>query len=318
MLTSFLRKSNPVNYLLSFLIISFFYGIFQFFVDSENLPGFKILEKSAILVLLCLSAFVLNHILLKEKSQTRNTFPIYLFSVFIITHWAITADYSIVIAGFFVILALRRMFAMTTGKFINKKIFDVFFFLSLASLFFPPALFFMTIGFLAIFYFSPEDYRNWLIPFSAIICVFVLKTSFDLLLKDQFFFPHKLYNFQIISELNFCGVYCYLPVAILLLFTIWAWINVILTDLHITQTQKKADLLLLMFFVVSLSVIAFSNNFTVNLEASLFFTYIASALIGGRYFEISTKKSKKTKEILLISLSVICVSSAVVSLWLSI
>ncbi|HLS29333.1 MAG TPA: DUF6427 family protein [Flavobacteriaceae bacterium] len=315
MLTSFFKKSNPINYLVPLLVISLFFIVYNFSSAFETFTWSFLIKKIAALAVLLTSAFILNFILIKDKSKGRNTYPLFLFSFFIISHWVITINSTVIFAGFFIVLALHRIIGMKTGQLMTKKIFDSCFFIGLAGLIFPPALFFIIIPFWGVLYFAPENYKNWLIPFPAMLSVFILKTAIDLYLEDNFFNPFDLFTFQQINYEEFLNYQFLVPVLLILLFTLWASINILTAKIKVNQVQKKADFLLIISFFVSLAAITFSGAYTTHNGAALLFPYITCALIGGRYFEIPQRKSSKIIEILLLTLSIVCFSFAILSIW---
>lgn len=315
MLTSFFKKSKPINYLMPLLVISLFFIIHNFSNTYAGETWIFTLKKIGVLAVLLTSAFILNFILVKDKSKGRHTYPLLLFSLFIISHWGITINNAVIIAGFFIVLALHRVIGMKTGQLMTKKIFDACFFIGLAGLIFPPALLFMIIPLWGVLYFAPENYKNWLIPIPALLGVFILKTSIDLYVEDKFFNPLDLFQFQSINLQEYLNYQFLVPISIILLFTLWACIKVLTAKIKMNQVQKKADLLLIISVIVSLVVLTFSEAYTNHSGAVLLFPYITCALIGGRYFEIPQKKSIRVKEILLITLSIVSLSFAILSIW---
>lgn len=315
MLTSFFKKSKPINYLMPLLAISLFFLVYNFSNAAETTWDFKA-KKIGTLVVLLTSSFVLNFILVKNKSKGRSTYPLFLFSLFIVSHWANTTSNAVIFAGFFIILALHRIIGMKTGKLMTKKIFDSCFFIGLAGLIFPPSLFFIIIPLWGVFYFAPENYKYWLLPLPALLGVFILKTAIDLYIEDKFFNPVDLFFFKSVNFQEFLNYKFLVPISIIFSFTLWASFTVLTSKIKENQVQKKADLLLIISFIVSLAVIMFSGAYTNHSGAVLLFPYIACALIGGRYFELPPRKSVKLKEILLLSLSLVCFSFAILSIWI--
>lgn len=315
MLTSFFKKSKPLNFLIPLLILSIFFISFNTLVYFEDFNAVFTLKKIGALLTLLALACILNFVLIKDKTKGRHTYTLFLFSLFSISHWAILIDNYSIIAGFFIVFAIHRVIGMKTGISISKKIFDSFFAIALASLIFPPSLFFIIIPFIGILLFHPENYKNWFLFIPAILTVFILKTCFDLFSINQFFNPLDLFSFEIISYENFLNPYTLSSIGLIFLFIIWFIGNIFISIRRNTQIQKTADSLLIFILLSSLFVVLFSENYTQHIETTLLFPYISCALIGGRYFEISNPKTVKLKEILFITLSSGCVILAILSLW---
>jgi|GEM_PF-886289 len=315
MLTSFFKKSKPLNFLIPLLILSVFFISFNIFYYFEEFDFLFSLKKTGVFLILLTTALILNYVLIKDKSKGRHTYPIFLFSLFCISHSAILIENSAIIAGFFIVFALHRVVGMKTGISIPKKIFDAVFCIALASLIFPPSLFFIIIPFIGILLFDPENYKNWFLPIPAVFTVLILKTCFDLITINQFKNPFDSFSFEIFHYKNIIDIYNLIPFLLLLIFTLWFIGNIFSSIAKNTKIQKTADSLLLFTFLISLTVVLFSKNHINQIETALLFPYISAALIGGRYFEISTTKNIKLKEILLIFLSISYVSFAIISLW---
>lgn len=312
MLTSFFKKSNPANLIVLFLVLSLFYLVYNFITIPETIDWVYGIEKLGVFLLLFLQVYILNYILLKEKSEGRNAYVTFLFLFFSIAYALTLTDNASICSGFFVVLGMHRVFSLSTGKSISKKIFDAFFCFSVASLFFPTALFLMIIPLYGIFYYAREDYRHWLIPLPAIASVFILKTLYSLLIYDKFFNPTPSFSFQLNDFGSFQNPVLSIPLGIILLFTIWSLFFVLTNKVKAIQARRKADLLLLVGFVASIPVILFSGIHDKN-EFALLLPIIIYALIGGRHLEISEKS--RLKEIILVILVLACISTGILSKW---
>ena len=315
MLTSFFKKSKPLNFFIPLLLLSVFFISFNLLLFSEDFNTLFTVKKTGVFLVLLALAYILNFVLIKDKTKGRNTFTLFLFSLFVISHWAILIDNATILAGFFIVFAIHRVMGMKTGVAISKKIFDAFFFITLASLIFPPSLFFIIIPFIGILLFQPENYKNWFLFIPAIVAVLILKTCFELWTNNQFFNPINLFSFEIVAFQEFLNIYTLSSIGLILLFVFWFSINIFTSIRKNTQIQKTADSLLIFTFFTSLFVVLFSQNYVDYVETTLLFPYLSCALIGGRYFEISNPKRVKLKEILFIILSSGCLLFAILSLW---
>src|SRR5699024_4335049 len=277
------------------------FNIFYYFEEFDFLFSLK---KTGVFLILLTTALILNYVLIKDKSKGRHTYPIFLFSLFFISHSSILIENSAIIACFFIIFFLffylHRVLVFIIVIFILNNIFDAVFCIALASLIFPPSLFFIIIPFIGILLFDPENYKNWFLPIPAVFTVLILKTCFDLITINQFKNPFDSFSFEIFHYKNIIDIYNLIPFLLLLIFTLWFIGNIFSSIAKNTKIQKTADSLLLFTFLISFTVVLFSKNHINQIETALLFPYISAALIGGRYFEISTTKNIKLKEILLI------------------
>lgn len=313
MLTNFFKNSKPINFLVSFFILGFFFLVFNIFSVSEFDSYAFLFKKIGIFLILLIAAYVLHFILIKEKSKGRHTYSIFLFSIFCISIGALLTSNQIIISGLFLILSLHRIIGMKTGMHLQKKIFDASFFIALASLFYPPIIIFMLLPYWGVLYFAHESYKNWYIPFVGIIAAFILQTSYNLLTADQFFNPLTHYSFDLIHFKNI-DLISIIPGFLILIGTIWACFNIFSREVKSTQVQKKADLMMIWSLIISLVVLLFSD-FENRFYESFLFIFINCALILGRYLEIPISKPKRIKEILLITLTLNSLCFAIISLW---
>lgn len=304
MLTSFFRKSRPVNFLLVFFPVILLFGYYNF-IDPDVEKGWLYVgKKIAVLFFLMQTLFISNYIIIKDKTKRRHTYVLFLLGLFCVSSSAILSSNVVIIAGFFTALGLHRTIGMQNGKNIGKKVFEAFFYLTIAGLVFPTTFVFMLLPFWNILYYAPENYKNWFIPIPAVLSVLILKTVYALWAHDQFYNPISLFSFRNIAPetLNKPGILW--PLALITLLTIWGVINTLTGRGMEKQLEKRGKYFLLSALILGGGTLLFSGNFPQNSEASLLFFYIPAALIGGRYLE--SKKDKWVKNILLLILIIMC------------
>lgn len=306
MLTSFFRKSTPLNFLIVVFLAFIFYVIYNFSGNSSKIDVAFILKELIIFVVFLFLLLFINFILIKDKSAGRHTYVIFLLTLFCIASPHILTDKAVILGGFVTVLGLRRTIALQTGKHITQKIFDSFFCFILASLFFPPAILFIIVSFFGLFYYGYENYKNWLTPIVAVLSVFILQTTISLATQDTFFYPVSHYSLQLINFNIYSQPQIFWPLSLILLFAFWAIFNIFSEGARLTQNELRAKHLLFIAFLSSIAILGFSCDTPNPLESALFFLILPTSLIGGRYFEI--KKHKLLKEILLISLTIITIS----------
>ncbi len=313
MLTRFFKKSKPINFLSVTVLTVLFYGLFNFVSITEDINGVFVLKKIGCLFIFLVMLFILNFVSVKNKFTGRHTYVLFLFFLFCIAVPYTLINNTSVLAGFFIILGLRRTINMHTGKGLSKKIFDAVFCFTVAGLFFPPTLIFILLPLFSILYYSSKNYKHWLIPIPAILSVLILQTVFSLLRYNQFYNPIKLITHQSILFTHNTLFIQYAPLGIIVLFTIWALFHVIVQHGKETRDLKKTKQLLFLATLCGLYTIVFSGNITSHPESSLLFFFIPASLIGGSYFEI--KHHKKLNEILLIILTISALVFAITLKW---
>lgn len=314
MLTSFFRKSSPINFLIVLLPVAILYILFNFTGIQEEITLAYVGRKLLVLGAFLLSLFIINFILLKDKYEGRHTYVLFLFALFCISIPGILMDENAILAGLFIIIGLNRSLGIQTGEKIGQKIFDTYFFFSIAALFFPPAIIFMIFPFFSISFNAPDNFRFWLIPIPAILSVLILKISWLLISSDTIFNPIDLFPLKLLSpEDYYATTAIYYPLFFILLLVIWASVSVLINRSKSSLIQKKVRTLLFILLGVATAVVLFSEDASPNKGNELLFFYIPTALILGKYFE--NKDHQKFKEVLLWLILMVCISLSVILKW---
>jgi hypothetical protein len=81
---------------------------------------------------------------------------------------------NVIYANFFILLALRRLISLQSLKASKEKIFDASFWILIASLFQFWCILFLILVFISIIFHVSRDYRNWVLPFIALMAVAVI------------------------------------------------------------------------------------------------------------------------------------------------
>ncbi|MDR5591387.1 DUF6427 family protein [Christiangramia sp. SM2212] len=296
MLTSFFSKSKPINLSVIILLLTIFY-IGASFTDWEN--GFdwlEFFEKTGVFLLLVLSVLILNFIAKKNELTKRSAYKTLLFTVFCISFSSLLQNESAIIANLCVLFAMRRIVSLRSHKFVQKKIFDATFWISIATLYhFWSALFFLII-FFAILNFA-SSFKNWLIPFVAFAAVVSLTVCFHLVVYDEFYtlinwFQASNFDFSKYGDLKLL-----IPLSIILGLLIWTLFQYFSSIQKASITRRPVLSMILFSLVVSAAVALFSP--TKN-GSELIFFFVPLSIIASNYFD--SKKDKIFKEIILVTL----------------
>lgn len=299
MLTSFFNKSKPINFLVVGVFMSLYYILENYILSSTALTPSYFFEKLGYLVVYLLLMVLVNFIVTRNQVTKRNSFTIVLFALFSVSFSEILKNGTLLMSAFFVLLALRRTISLKSGITIKKKIFDASLWICVATLFFEWSFLFFIVVFLAILFHAANDYRNWIIPFLAMLCVFVLFTCFHLLVWDSFFnvfdfFQLPDFNFSKYGELSIL-----LPLSLMLSFSIWTVADYLVVIKKASSTLKSSFVLILVIWLISIFIVVFSP--TKNGSELLFFI-IPTSIIGANYFQRG--EDNTFKEVLLILLVV--------------
>lgn len=294
MITSILGKSKSINFIIVFFITLLAFIIAR--VESINGPITLVFVLKQI-VLLCVgyaSILLLNFIVSKNNLTMNNNYEILLFSLFLLLIVHTTNNTGIIFSNFFILLGLRRTMSLRSQKNVKKKLFDAAFWIAIASLFyFWTILFFALIPITLILY-TDNKLRHWMIPFFAVLTVFVISISVSIIAYDSFF---EIFNISLgisYDFSNYNSVKYLIAITLLLSFGIWSSIFY----LQNIRKKKKA-------FRASFKIIIFATiiAFFIVLQASekngseFLFMFAPLAIIITNYIEII--KERWFKEVFL-------------------
>ena len=186
MIASVFSKSRPFNYVLisTLLVLCFFinqiHSVETVSVSSSLVSG--MVSKGIILVLLIASLFITNFITKRNGLSKDNSFSALFFVSFLLFIPSAFDNFKIVLASFFVLLAMRRLISMKSLLTPKEKIFDASLWIFIAALFHFWSILFIFIVFVSIIFHVSGDYRNWVLPFIAFFTVGILFIFFSLLI----------------------------------------------------------------------------------------------------------------------------------------
>jgi hypothetical protein len=174
MITSVFKKSTPLNYSLVVILILVFFFMFQIRETSWINSYFTIFQKVSLLCFVFASFFMVNFIVKKNGLSKDNGYAIFFYLLFLLFFPTIFDNPNIVYANFFILLALRRLISLQSLKASKEKIFDASFWIFVASLFQFWSVLFLILVFISIVFHVSRDYRNWVLPFVALLAVAIV------------------------------------------------------------------------------------------------------------------------------------------------
>ncbi len=178
MIASVFKKSTPLNYALIVFIVMFFFFIYQIQDPSWLSSGVMLLKKGFSLLILLASIFLTSFIG-KRNGLTKDTgYTAIFFFLLLLFFPTILNNLNLLLANFFILLALRRLISLQSRKAAKEKIFDASLWIILASLFHFWAILFLILVFLSILLSVSRDYTNWVLPFIAFFVVAVFFAFF--------------------------------------------------------------------------------------------------------------------------------------------
>ncbi|OXG03441.1 hypothetical protein BC749_101548 [Flavobacterium araucananum] len=200
MITSVFKKSTPLNYSLVVILILVFFFIFQIKDPSWVSSYFLAFQKISLLCFILASFFLINFIVKKNGLSKDNGYTIFFYLLFILFFPTIFNNSNVIYANFFVLLALRRLISLQSLKASKEKIFDASFWILIASLFQFWSILFLILVFISIVFHASRDYRNWILPFIALLAVSIIFLLISLIFHIdiiEFFQQRAVVDFNI-------------------------------------------------------------------------------------------------------------------------
>ncbi len=296
MLTSFFNKSKPLNLVAIVVFLCLFYLIYNFETWLTSFEILNFLEKLAVLLVLVLSLLILNFIAKKNELTKRSAYKTLFFAIFGVSFASLLQSEPAIISNLFIVLALRRLISLRSRKFIQKKIFDASFWIAIASLYQFWSILFFGLVFMAIINFAAY-FKNWLIPFVAILAVGMLTFCFHLVTYDEIYYLNDWFQKSNFDFSKYGTLQLLIPLSVLLGLLIWTIFN------YFSMMQKasvtKRPVLSLILFSLAIAVVVAIFSPTKN-GSELIFFLTPFSIITASYFD--SKKDRIFKEILLIAL----------------
>ncbi len=288
MIISIFKKSNPINLVLTSLIVLFSFLLAQFQI-IEKLTTSVFLHKITQVFVVVLTVLLTDFIVKKNKITGQNSFVALFFSLFFFFFWGSNDDFRLVFSNVFVLLAVRKIISMKSQNNTTKKILDAGLCICIATLFHFWAILFFAVLYTGIIIYAQNNYKHWLVPFVSVFIVLILLNANELFFNDSFFsFSNSLMSLEYSSFdtfYNWVAVSFFAVILLISLFFLPSRINSML------QKNKLSYLILFFALLVAVIVILVSTNKTRSL---LIFMYFPTAIFFATFFEKIKKKTIQT------------------------
>jgi hypothetical protein len=281
MIASLFSKTRPINYVLIFIMLISCFFVYQLQVPNEVFTSGDLFSKIGIFTLLLLSFFLLNFISLKNALTQNDNYAILLFLIFILIFPSVLDNLKIVLSNVFLLLALRRLISLKTLNFSKEKIFDASFWIFISAIFHFWSILYVILVFISIIFHSGKDYKNWILPFVAFLCVWVLYIATSLLMFDNYSINMAVFHVSF-NFFNFKNVYQNIALAsfvsIAVLFFASQTIDYQNKPLNMQSSYKQVYFA----FLLAVGIYVFSTNKSNDL---LIYTFAPLAILGANMFE---------------------------------
>ena len=200
MIASLFKKSTPLNYSLVIIGVVFFFFLYQFSHDAALSTGAVLGEKLLLLLVVFASLFVTDFIIKRNGLSKDSSYTVLFYFLFLLFFPSAWDNLNLMLSNFFVLLAFRRLVSMQTPRAIKEKIFDASLWVFVAALFHFWSILFIILVFVAILFHAARDYRNWFLPFIALLAVSIMFVFGSLLFNENWIdglFKDSMVNFKL-------------------------------------------------------------------------------------------------------------------------
>jgi len=297
MISSFFSKAKPIHLVIVCSLLFLVFVIAKYYNINEPFSLSNLLKQTGLLIICLSSVLVLDFLASRNNLTKKNSYKILIFSLFIALLPQTILNSKLLIANFFVLLALRRIVSLRTNKEIKKKLFAAAFWISIATLFyFWSGLFFILIAAGLILY-RIVDVKNYIIPFTGILTVCILGYSYMILtdynLIDYFIEQFK-FSFDI-SSINSKRII--IASTIILSYGIWSLFYFVRYLKSKAKKSRPSFIIIIFTVIIALMIIAISPN---KNGSEFLFLFAPLSIIITNYLE--TVSERWFKEALLLGL----------------
>ena len=297
MIASVFGKTRQFNYLTIGILLFVFFITKNVIASETNVSLGYYLQEFLLFVVVFASSFLINFIALKNELTKTNNYALLLYFVFLLFFSSYFQNKNIIIANFFLLLALRRLISLKSMVSTKEKIFDASFWILIAALFHFWSLFYIVLVFIAIMLHVSRDYRNWVVPFIALVAVtllfFLVNSFFDnsLLssLLSKTYISFDFYYFE--------NIYQRLAFALFTSLSLFAFVLQIFDIPNKALNMQSSHKTILFSFLLGIGIYIISAN---KNNGSLAFCFGPLAIIGANFIE--KMESKWLKEIMVYAL----------------
>ena len=290
MITSFFRKSTPLNYSAVILGLLFFFFYYQLKHVTADNSLFILVSRCVFLGVVFVSMFITNFIVKKNGLSKDSAYTVLVFFLFLLFFPGILNNASLLYSNFFILLATRRIISLHSLKASKEKIFDASLWVFIAALFHFWSILFIVLIFIAILFHVARDYRNWFLPIIAFFSIAILFVGSALYFNTQWI--HRLIEQSTIDlSLDYFtnknqNVAFSIYATIGLFFVVLLLLSLANRPLILHPTYKKV----LSSIVIGMAVFAISPHKSNEL---LVFTFAPLAMIATAHIETAQAYWKK-------------------------
>ena len=282
MITSFFKTTKPFHFVLVTLFSFFIFCYYRKDLILENLSLVSILQHLAIYTALIFTIAIQTFLVTKNNLTQKSSFNIVFLVLFLAIIPSTLIDNNFLLANLFVVLALRRLVSLKSNIEVKKKLFDAAIWIGIASLFYFWAILFFVLIFFAMLIYAIGHFKNWLIPFLALIVLLICATAFSILTSYSFFDISSYINTVSFDLTNYNEYDLVIGISIIITITIWALFFYIKKIKELVRVKRTSYVLILYALLIALAIVIISPE---KSGAEFIFVFTPLAVISTNYLE---------------------------------
>jgi hypothetical protein len=282
MIASVFSKTRPFNYLVIGILSLVFFILKTISTASADATWVYYAEELGLFLLVLGSVFLTNFIALKNGLTKGNNYALLLFFVFLLFFSSMFQNKNIIISNFLLLLALRRLISLKSLLSTKEKIFDASFWILLAALFHFWSIFYIVLVFIAIILHVSKDYRNWIIPFIALLAVTILFFLANSLLDNSLMSTLLSKTYISFDFYYFDNVYQRIALAVFTSISLFAFVLHVFDIPNKALNMQSSHKTILFSFILGVGIYVLSAN---KNNGSLAFCFAPLAIIGANFIE---------------------------------
>jgi len=260
----------------------------------------SLFKKLGLFLVLIGSVFVTNFIAKKNGLSKDSAYIILFYFLLLLFFPTVLDNYKLILANFFILLALRRLISLQSLKASKEKIFDASLWIFIASMFHFWCLLYIFLVFISILFHVSRDYRNWILPFIALFAVGIISVFLSIFFNKNIV-DHVIENATIDLKIDYFtnnyqnGAFSiYLTIA--LFFVVSMFTSFSNKPLLLQTSFKK----IIASFFIGIVIFVISSNKSNDL---LVFTMTPLAVMATSHIEI---KQLQLKQEIVLMLFILC------------
>jgi len=287
MVTNFFNTSKPIHFVIIGIFTFIVFVISDFGSIDDDIGFALVLNELGKYAVVLSSIFVLDFLVNKNKLSKKNGYEILIYSL-LLAVLPITMQISnVLLANFFILLALRRIISLRSHLKVKKKLFDAAFWIAIASLFYFWAILFFALIIAALIFYAIGHFKNWIIPFIGVLTVTIIVIGWSIAFQDNIDVLPSLLDVANLNFADYNTVEIIYAITVIALLSVWALFFFVANLKQKPKAYRQSYILVIFAFLIGLAIVFVTPN---KNGSELLFVFPAITIIISNYLETIQKR----------------------------